>query len=212
MRHPWLIVALGLALCACQHHQASGNANADDDIGALTDDKAFSPGIVVDDFTQHMKALSSDTLLGRTPGGEAEKRSVDYLIRQFTRMGLVPGNNGRWTQAVPYVSTTVRQPAQVTLAVNGATHPTSLAFGKDMVVGTLDESPHAALKDSPVVFVGYGFKCPLTGMAVRYGATTGHVFDTFLPERATRYTFRFFGTLMVIGLVLLVARWIGVLV
>jgi hypothetical protein len=60
------------------------------------------------------------------------------------------------------------------------------------------------------VFVGYGFKCPLTGMAVRYGATTGHVFDTFLPERATRYTFRVFGTLMVVGLVLLVARWMGV--
>jgi hypothetical protein len=62
-----------------------------------------------------------------------------------------------------------------------------------------------------LVFVGYGFKCPLTGMAVRYGATTGHVFDTFLPERATRYTFRFFGMLMVVGLVLVTARWAGVL-
>ena len=62
-----------------------------------------------------------------------------------------------------------------------------------------------------MVFAGYGFKCPLTDMAVRYGATTGHVFDTFLPERATRYTFRFFGTLMAVGLFLLVARWTGVL-
>ena len=61
------------------------------------------------------------------------------------------------------------------------------------------------------VFVGYGFKCPLTGMAVRYGATTGHVFDTFLPERATRYTFRFFGTLMVVGLVLAGMRWVGMM-
>jgi hypothetical protein len=60
-----------------------------------------------------------------------------------------------------------------------------------------------------VVFVGNGFKCPLTAMAVRHGATSGRVFDTFLPERATRYTFRFFGTLMVIGLALLTARWIG---
>lgn len=58
-----------------------------------------------------------------------------------------------------------------------------------------------------VVFVSYGFKCPLTGLAVEYGAKTGHVFDTFLPERATRSTFRFFGTLMVIGLVLLALRW-----
>ena len=61
------------------------------------------------------------------------------------------------------------------------------------------------------VFAGNGFKCPLTALAVSYGARTGHVFDTFLPERWTRYTFRFFGTLMAIGIALLAARWTGIL-
>lgn len=60
-----------------------------------------------------------------------------------------------------------------------------------------------------VVFVGNGMKCPLTAVAVRYGAETGYVFDTFLPERATRYTFNFFGTVMVLGLGLLILRWVG---
>ncbi|MCW5695570.1 MAG: hypothetical protein KIS96_02425 [Bauldia sp.] len=60
------------------------------------------------------------------------------------------------------------------------------------------------------VFAGYGFKCPLTTLARSYGATTGgHAFDTFLPERATRYTFRFFGSVMFAGLALLVIRWVG---
>jgi hypothetical protein len=62
-----------------------------------------------------------------------------------------------------------------------------------------------------VVFLGYGMKCPLTALAVRYGAEKGYAFDTFLPERATRYTFRFFGSLMAIGLALLALRWAGVL-
>lgn len=62
-----------------------------------------------------------------------------------------------------------------------------------------------------VVFVGNGLKCPLTELAVRYGATTGRVFDTFLPERATRYTFRFFGSLMVIGLTMLAMRLVEVI-
>lgn len=62
-----------------------------------------------------------------------------------------------------------------------------------------------------VVFVGSGMKCPLTAVAVKYGARTGHVFDTFLPERFTRYTFRFFGTVMVVGLILLAARRLGLL-
>lgn len=57
-----------------------------------------------------------------------------------------------------------------------------------------------------VIFVGNGFACPLTALAVRYGAEKGYAFDTFLPENVTRHTFRFFGTLMVIGLVLLIVR------
>jgi hypothetical protein len=57
------------------------------------------------------------------------------------------------------------------------------------------------------VFTLYGFKCPLTSMAVRYGATTGHVFDTFLPEKFTRYTFWVFGSLTAGALLLLGARW-----
>ncbi len=61
------------------------------------------------------------------------------------------------------------------------------------------------------VFAGFGFKCPLTALAVRYGARTGHVFDTFLPERPTRYTFRVFGSLMGLALVLLALRWTGLL-
>jgi hypothetical protein len=62
-----------------------------------------------------------------------------------------------------------------------------------------------------VVFAGSGMKCPLTAIAVKYGAETGYVFDTFLPERNTRYTFRFFGTVMGVGLLLLALRWSGVI-
>jgi len=61
------------------------------------------------------------------------------------------------------------------------------------------------------VFLGNGLRCPLTALAVRYGAEKGYAFDTFLPERVTRNTFWFFGSLMVVGLVLLALRWVGVL-
>ncbi len=62
-----------------------------------------------------------------------------------------------------------------------------------------------------LVFSLNGLRCPLTALAVRYGATSGHVFDTFLPERATRHTFRFFGGVMLLGLALLALRWCGVI-
>ena len=62
-----------------------------------------------------------------------------------------------------------------------------------------------------LVFFGNGRRCPLTALAVQCGAERGHAFDTFLPERCTRYTFRFFGTLTVIGFVLVALRWSGIL-
>lgn len=62
-----------------------------------------------------------------------------------------------------------------------------------------------------VVFVGNGMRCPLSDLAERYGAEDGRVFDTFLPVRWTRHTFRFFGTVMMVGLSLLLLRWFGIL-
>ena len=43
----------------------------------------------------------------------------------------------------------------------------------------------ALLTVEVIVFAGNGMRCPLTDLAVRYGAPTGHVGDTFLPERFT---------------------------
>jgi hypothetical protein len=61
------------------------------------------------------------------------------------------------------------------------------------------------------VFVGNGFRCPLTALAVAYGAERGYAFDTFLPEPVTRLTFRIFGSLMILGLVLQTLRWAGLI-
>jgi len=60
-----------------------------------------------------------------------------------------------------------------------------------------------------LVFVGSGMKCPLTAVAVKYGARASGTFDTFLPERLTRYTFRVFAPLVLLGGLLLAARWWG---
>jgi hypothetical protein len=60
------------------------------------------------------------------------------------------------------------------------------------------------------VFAGSGMKCPLTAVAVKYGAVGEN--DTFFPERLTRHTFAFFAPLIVIGLVMVAARWCAALI
>ena len=56
------------------------------------------------------------------------------------------------------------------------------------------------------VFLGNGMRCPLTELAQRYGDPKGYVGDTLFPEACTRYTFRVFGSLFAIGVVLVVAN------
>tara|TARA_R110002124_G_scaffold60408_4_gene165667 strand:+ start:4394 stop:4741 length:348 start_codon:yes stop_codon:yes gene_type:complete len=57
-----------------------------------------------------------------------------------------------------------------------------------------------------LVFVSSGLKCPLTAVAVKYGAGQDGLFDTFIPERFTRHTFRIFGPMILLGLALLAVR------
>ena len=57
------------------------------------------------------------------------------------------------------------------------------------------------------VFIGSGMKCPLTAVAVRYGASVDGAWDTWFPERCTRHTLRVFGPLMALGVGLLLIRW-----
>lgn len=55
-----------------------------------------------------------------------------------------------------------------------------------------------------VLFIN-GMECPLTNLAKKHGDPKGYVGDSFLPEEFTqKYTFKVFGFLFAIGVLLLV--------
>lgn len=54
-----------------------------------------------------------------------------------------------------------------------------------------------------MVFVGSGLRCPMTNLAKKYGDSKGYVGDMFFPEKYTKYTFRLFGALFGLGLLIL---------
>jgi len=43
-------------------------------------------------WLEHVTTLASDEFEGRAPGTHGETVTVDYLLQQFKRMGLEPGN------------------------------------------------------------------------------------------------------------------------
>jgi Zn-dependent M28 family amino/carboxypeptidase len=161
MRRIPLAFAL-VALCACTPRQtdqpAAAAASAPADSVPATV-HAFQPGIDAGDFAEHVQRLASDAFGGRGPGTAGEDATVDYIKAQFARIGLQPGNGGDWVQTVPMVETTADE-ASARLAFRAGGGEQALAFGEDMVVGTRTGQAQVDLKDSPVVFVGYGVDAP----------------------------------------------------
>ncbi len=125
---------------------------------AMAQDK---PAISVDTLKTVTQTLSSDAFEGRAPTTPAEDKTVAYIIDRFQKAGLKPGNKGSWTQDVPMVEITANDVQPFTVKGKGA--PISLAYRTDMVVGTYRVTPRIDVKDSELVFVGYGITAPEKG-------------------------------------------------
>ena len=152
------LAALALAACQRQAPAPEASAPAPQPAANAAATYAFSPEINAADFAELDKTLSSDAFEGRGPGTPGEDKSVEYIKSQMQRMGLKPGNNGDWFQTVPMVETTADPNTTLTLNVDGKPHV--LKFGDDMVIGTTTGKTEIDIKDSPLVFVGYGVDAP----------------------------------------------------
>jgi len=161
---------LALGLVACQREQAPAPASTPATTAPAaaqprqpvvpTAEGAWSPAITAEDFAARVQKLASDAFEGRKPGTVGERLTTAYLKDQFEQIGLKPGNNGSWFQTVPMVETTLVDADQVALDVKGSAGEARFAFGSDMVIGTLDGSLDVELKDSDVLFLGYGVDAP----------------------------------------------------
>lgn len=107
------------------------------------------------------KELSSDAYEGRAPGTPGEEKTIAYLIKQFEAAGLKPGNNGKWTQDVPLVEITAKNATP--LSFTGGKAPVTLQYATDYVAFSYRLQPRTEVKDSDVVFVGYGINAPEKG-------------------------------------------------
>ena len=73
--------------------------------GRAEDLKVALATITADDLLRHIKTLSSDEFEGRAPGTRGETLTVEYLIAQFKKIGLSPGNpDGTYVQNVPMIA------------------------------------------------------------------------------------------------------------
>ena len=111
-------------------------------------------GINEQDLRSHVKTLASDKFEGRQPTTIGEAYTLEYLTRQFDAMGYTPGVDGSYLQPVELVK--IEADPDMTLDIAGD----KFEYKVNMVAGTSRESGLVELRDSELVFVGYGVNAP----------------------------------------------------
>ena len=107
-----------------------------------------------------IKTLSSDEFEGRKPGSPGEEKTVSWIEQQFRQMGLKPGNpDGTYIQRVPLAGITSTDRTE--LSVKG--QKLALASKKDYIALSSRFVPGVEVKNSDIVFVGYGVVAPEYG-------------------------------------------------
>lgn len=150
------VLAGALALAACDAIPGLGSASTALDIPAV--DAGDISEATIKDVTS---LLASDEFEGRMPGTIGEAKTIALLTERFKTAGLKPGNGDSWVQEVPLIEITGKNYAPLAIAGQGGN--LSLNFAKDWVGVTYREEAKTTLKDSELVFVGYGINAPEKG-------------------------------------------------
>lgn len=116
-----------------------------------------APVLSMAEYERHIVALASDEFEGRKPGTAGERKTLDYLVGEFQRLGLRPGNGESYLQSVPFVEITTGSDASLRLG------DSRLEYLTDMVIWTKRLVPEIRLENSPLVFVGHGVVAPEYG-------------------------------------------------
>ena len=161
-----LIIFLFLSMAAvvgCDQQQTVTNSPiATTPSVAVAYPDAVKPAMEVmksDALMAHIKTLASDEYEGRAPGTKGEELTVKYIGDQFKQAGLKPGNpDGTYVQKVPLIGYTPNP----TVSFNAGGKELKLE-GDDYLARSSTFKPNVDVKNSDVVFVGYGVVAPEYG-------------------------------------------------
>jgi Zn-dependent M28 family amino/carboxypeptidase/peroxiredoxin len=153
-RSVFLLDAKGVVTYADPQYDLRSEADWDALLAALGPRPVGNGLFSADDYRRDLQTLASDEFEGRGIGAKGEEKSVAFLSAQLAAAGFRPAVNGSFEQPVALVRSKQTKPAE--LVVGGR----SLKALDDFVVFTHRQSPTVAVKDAPLLFVGYGCTAP----------------------------------------------------
>lgn len=146
MYHKLFIAVAAVLVLSCNNPEKTGN-----------DEEGMS-SFNADSLVKDIKVLASDSFRGRKPFTEGETKTIAYLQDQFKAIGLQPGNGESYLQDVPMIDI-FSQPDPV-MEVQSPKVNFQLKGLDEYVLSTPKTDPVITLKNTPVVFAGYGVVAP----------------------------------------------------
>ena len=121
---------------------------------------ATSPQMTAADLSARDKAISDDAFEGRGPGTKNGEAAAQWIADELKRIGIKPGNHGSYFQNVPSVTITLDAPSS-SFAIATPKGELKPKFADDVVFWSPRfASPDVDVKNSDIVFAGYGVTAP----------------------------------------------------
>ena len=123
----------------------------------------YAKSITPADLEAHLQFIASDELEGRETAQRGQKLAMRYLVSQFQKLGLQPGNGDSWVQEYELTKTTVEK---VEISFDDKEN---LAFGEGFFF--FGKNGFTSNMSANLAFGGYGIKDPsydnLAGLDVK---------------------------------------------
>ena len=148
-----LVCAAGLTACGQSNIPSTDTSKAAAPQVENNFEQVYA-SISQEELRQHTKTLASDEFGGRLPTTEGEKKTLDYLVSHFKSYGLEPGNGDSYLQPVELMEMNADPDMTLTMGKQ------AFNYKENMVASTKREQAVVELKNSDIVFVGYGVNAP----------------------------------------------------
>ena len=156
-----LTACLGLAACSEPPKPAAQTTPATPPAAVAAD--AAPTAALVDTMMnpklgEYIKTLSTDEFQGRAPATKGEELTLAYISEHFKKIGLKPLSGDSFVQPVKLVQIDPKEVSSMTFS--GEKAPAEFKYREHMFTWTTRVTDFSEVKDSEMVFVGYGIVAP----------------------------------------------------
>jgi len=144
--------ALAICISACKQ-SAETTADSPDSLAI----KAINDS----SLTKYLAIIAADSLEGRKPFTAGETKTINYLKAEFEKLGLKPGNGNSYFQEVPMVE--IKSTPDEKMVIKSGSKELSLNYLTEFVAGSRRVQDEVGIKNSTLVFAGYGIVAPEYG-------------------------------------------------